>query len=391
MLLFGADARSDVQGSKQMKKSLLLGGAIAGVLVLATSASAQSIRVEFRDASGSQIGSPLSFASGEAIQLGTIENSVRRINIFSVGSGLANGGVVTLATLATRADEIQVFLGQGAIPADAEFELNDVVNNWGGLDVDADTQRWIRLSAGVAGNLTGPVFADTINRLQVGGTLGGLIDASATLGDISDVKFIVASSQGGCTTCDISTAGALGTLQFTQAFPAVTLSSDVLVGEAIENIAVEGGIGTIANHVTITASDGIGTIIAGEVRANITANAMNGQGDIESIVATDGIVSGTIVCDVLGSEVAAVSQPALISLGGTTTGLNLTCNSIFGDVQLPKAPSQSQANSTINVSGDWLFTSVIDINSSVFSTTIGGDLRLLVPNSNAYTDSCKYF
>jgi hypothetical protein len=61
----------------------------------AATAFAQSIRVEFRDSSGVQILPVQTFASGQAIELGSVPDSVRLINIFSVGSGLANAGVVT--------------------------------------------------------------------------------------------------------------------------------------------------------------------------------------------------------------------------------------------------------------------------------------------------------
>ncbi len=274
-------------------RRLGLAGGVFGSLFAIASAAGQSVQVERYDSVGSLVQAPQTFGSGAAIDLGTVSADTARINIFSVGSGLADIGVVTFSA-ATRGSELAVFLGTGLIPPDRFTELGAVANNWGGLSVNANTQQWIRLSAGIAGDLNGPVLADTINRLQIGGVQRGRIEALGTLGDLLDIKFITAQSNDG--DADIFTSGSIGTLEFTVPAPAKAISSNVIAGGSIDRIEASGSVGPAAGTplVRIEARDGIGLIRGASVYASIEANVNNGTGGIGQVIATDGRFYGDL-------------------------------------------------------------------------------------------------
>ncbi len=262
-----------------------------------------------------------------AIDLGTVSADTTRINIFSVGSGLANVGGVSFAA-ATRTSRLDVFLGTGVIPQFESLPIPAVANNWGGLNVNAATQQWIRLSAGIAGDLTGPVFADTINRLQIGGVQGGAIDASATLGDALDIKYVRALSGGG-TGATITTPGAIGTIEMTGVALPNAITATISAGEFIQTIECAGLIGNDNVRPSIVARDGIGSIVAEQINANIRANANGGQGALGRIEVSSRVVDamrGSIEAAALGDG----SGTALLCSGGFRA--NVTVGDINGNL-----------------------------------------------------------
>lgn len=260
---------------------LVVAGGVFGSLFALASAAGQSVQVEMYDSAGSLVQPAQNFASGSAINLGSVSTSVARINIFSVGSGLANVGGVTFVT-ATRSSELVVFLGQGLPPQDVTVEIPEVANNWGGLSVNAATQEWIRLSAGMAGDLTGPVFSGTIDRLQIAGVQGGAINASATLGDALDIKYVRAL-RGDGTGATITTPGAIGTIEMTGVALPNAITATISAGEFMQTIECAGLIGNDNVRPRIVARDGIGSIVAEQINANIRANANGGQGALGRI------------------------------------------------------------------------------------------------------------
>ncbi len=262
------------------------------------------------------------FTSGSAVSLGTIGANVARINIFSVGSGLAHVGGVTFET-ATRSSELIVFLGQGVPFALGTVPIPEVANNWGGLNVTGSTQQWIRLSAGIAGDLTGPVFADTINRLQIGGVQGGAINASGTLGDALDIKYVRAFR--GEQNAPITTPGAVGTIEMTIPGPASAIQSDVVAGEFIQSIDCAGviGGGSVLSRPSIIA-DGIGSIAASELDADVDVSA-GAIGRIEISNASFDAIRGSILAASLGNGI-----DALLCNGGSRA--NITVGDIDGAV-----------------------------------------------------------
>ena len=157
-----------------MKNRLVAAGVVFGILVAAGQAVGQSVQVELRDSSGALVGSTQSFASGAAINLQTIPSTVARVNVFSVG-GSASVGTISLDA-GQRSTRLDLFLGSGAFPIADDDILPVVATDWAGLDVSSTTQSKLRVAAGISGNITGPVRAATITRLQVGGGINAEID-----------------------------------------------------------------------------------------------------------------------------------------------------------------------------------------------------------------------
>jgi hypothetical protein len=348
-------------------------GGVFGSLFALASAAGQSVQVELYDSAGALVQPAQTFASGSAVNLGTISADVARINIFSVGSGLANVGSVTFET-ATRGSQLVVFLGQGVPPQDSTLEVPDVAINWGGLTLNAGTQQWIRLSAGIAGDLTGPVFADTINRLQIGGAQNGAINASATLGDVTDIKAIVASQNG--PDADISSAGSIGSIVFTLPHPAKAVCSAIVAGESIGSIEASGMIGPAfaTPLVDIRAADGIGLIRGSSIFASIETNANGGDGGIERVVATNGGFYGELRASSAG-DLAFASQPWL-----ETTGERYELDAdvfIEGNAVGPIFMSNASlsAPSLLSIAGSWKSGSNTVSQSWFSRIEVGGDLE----------------
>ncbi len=298
-----------------------------------------------------------------------------RINIFSVGSGLANVGGLTFET-ATRSSQLIVFLGQGTPSADGEIPLPLVANNWGGLSVNTATQQWIRLSAGIAGDLTGPVFADTINRLQIGGVQDGAIDATATLGDAVDIKYVKAFRGGG--DAAITTSGAIGTIEMTNEYPNVSLQSDVIAGEFIQRIDCGGSIGIPTTFaIRIEAVTGINALIASSINANIKANANNGTGGIYQVLAERKGLEGTLTADFAGDETTLNSYVIAAANAGDPYDMDVTIDGDFNGAFGMNGGPPAVTRPNIHVGGDWNIGAVKWFGGPIGSMHIQGDLNVL--------------
>ncbi len=238
------------------------------------------------------------------------------------------------------------------MPPSEELPLPVVANDWNGLHVDAATQQWIRLSAGIAGDLTGPVFADTINRLQIGGVQRGRIEALGTLGDLLDIKFITAQSNDG--DADIFTLGSIGALEFTVPAPAKAISSNVIAGGSIDRIEASGNVGPAAGTplVRIEASDGIGLIRGASVYASIEANANNGTGGIGQVIATDGGFYGDLRASSAGDP--QTPQQAWLATSGQpyrSEAVVIIEGNAWGFITMQNA--QSSLISRLQINGSW--------------------------------------
>ena len=353
-----------------MNNRLVFVGGAVGLLAAAGQAIGQSVQVELRDSGGALVGSAQNFASGAAINLGTIPTNVARVNVFSVG-GSANVGTISLDA-GSRGSSLDVFLGTGAIPVVTSV-LSPVATNWSGLDVSAATQSKLRVAAGISGNITGPVRAATITRLQVGGGINAEIDASGELGAAADIGVIVAGSVG--VDGDIG-AGSPGNPGF---IGSVTTTAGDMLGDVIatseigEVLATNGTLGDATTRVAITAVDGIDSVVAEAINADITANAFGGSGDLRQLLVTDagsGGIAGTIFADTLGDPATVDPTEFAFSGRGTTTGLSIVANDIVGNFRLD-AQSTSGLIS-VQVLDDWLSSKVHmdDFDAIV----VGGDM-----------------
>jgi hypothetical protein len=297
-----------------MKNRLVVVGGVFGILVAAGQAVGQSVQVELRDSSGALLGSTQSFGSGAAINLGTIPTNVARVNVFSVG-GLAAIGPMSLDA-SNRSGSLDVFLGEGAIPGILS-QLPQVATNWAGLDVSPATQSKLRVAAGISGNITGPVRAATITRLQVGGGINAEIDASGELGAAADIGVIVAGSIG--VDGDIG-AGSPGNPGFINS---VTTTSGDLLGDVIATseigdvLASNGTLGNATTRVAITAVDGIDSVVAKAINADVDAS--ESLGAIREIRTSDGNLSGTVKAAALGENEAI----ALLVNGSTNASYDI--------------------------------------------------------------------
>ncbi len=270
-----------------------------GILAAAGQAVGQSVQIELRDSGGALVGSAQNFASGAAISLGTIPTNVDRVNVFSVG-GNASVGTISLDA-DQRSTRLDVFLGNGAFPVADDDVLPVVAANWAGLDVSAATQSKLRVAAGISGNITGPVRAATITRLQVGGTINAEIDASGELGAAADIGVIVAGSVG--VDGDIG-AGSPGNPGF---IGSVTTTTGDLLGDVIATseigdvLASHGTLGNATTRVAIKAVDGIDSVVAEAINADVVANDAGGEGGLGEIRSTQGGMIGSLrAADVIG-------------------------------------------------------------------------------------------
>ena len=273
------------------------------------------MQVELRDSGGALVGSAQNFASGAAINLGTIPTTIRRINVFSV-NGVAAIGSISLDA-GSHSSSLDVFVGQGPLPADPETDLTEVATNWGGLDISSATQSKLRVAAGISGNITGPVRAATITRLQVGGGINAEIDASGELGAAADIGVIVAGSIG--VDGDIG-AGSPNNPGFINSVTATTgdILGDVIATSEIGDVlATNGTLGDATTRVAITAVDGIDSVVAEAINADIEASGAVGA--IREIRTSDGNLSGTVKAAALGENEAI----ALLVNGNTNASYDI--------------------------------------------------------------------
>ncbi len=366
------------------RRMAVVGGAF-GSLLAAAAALGQSVQVELRDSSGGLVQAAQTFASGAAINLGTIPTNVARVNVFSTG-GLAAVGTISLEA-GSRSTSLDVYLGQGAIPL-AVDPLVSVATNWAGLDVNASTQRWLRVAAGISGNITGPVRAATITRLQVGGAINAEIDASGELGAAADIGVIRAGSIGVDGDIAVGTPGNPG--QISSVRTTGNLLGDVISTSLIGEVVAESGtLGNATTRVAIAATDGIDSVVAEAINADVVANANGGAGGIREMRAV-GNMTGTLRAATGGDpetpfDYVIVSEPA----SGETWSVDVEIDGDFygavyingGEVQFP-LPAAGAPDFTIG--GDWICPGGKFVSANIGKMEIGGDLIVAPGESFAF-------
>jgi hypothetical protein len=204
---------------------------------IAGSASAQTLSWQLWDASGDIVNSATGIAQNAPISLGTLPVNVGRVTVFSDG-GLAGVGAVTFSA----SQSIDFVLGSGQLDDRPLEQLALAAANWAGLNVTSATQANIRFSGAISGNLTGPVIAGSIVRLQVGGTIQGAVDVLADPNTTTRaIGAIVAGSTSDTST--ITADGSIGPITIT----GVDGLKCVVSATRLETIDVEaGGVRSVA-------------------------------------------------------------------------------------------------------------------------------------------------
>ncbi|GJQ29559.1 MAG: hypothetical protein HBSAPP03_14430 [Phycisphaerae bacterium] len=240
-------------------------------------------------------------------------------------------------------------IGSGALNTDRDVNLSNAAQNWGGVSFPFNA----RLSGAIAGNLTGAINPTSIVRLEVHGQVSGAISAAPVSGTaIGRLQLGSTTSAGTITSGDTTTGGDLVSIEVESG----TLAGAVLVGGKLQVLDCAGDI-VIAASPGIYARDGIDTIQAGDIAADIAAST-GGSGDFNSIE-----------CD---SFTGSLTGSNLATLGGQT--VNTPGITIDGDLDgiLSFGGNVFRA---IHVTGEFLAGSKVEIGGTLSaSITADGDV-----------------
>lgn len=311
--------------------------AVASVVALASVAAAQPVMVVITLYNGTVLPAER-YAVGAPITL-NVDNTVETINIYSdvtFGPQTVDIGRITLSGTTDRA--LQVMLSQDAFPLD--LATDPIIRGalaWDGITVSTGLQAYTRLAGAADGDLTGTVSVGEVFDLQFDGTIDAPIEATQP-GPLM-IRRVLAefiSANGHIT----ATQGSIGEVE-----SHVQMSGDVRAPNGSIASVSSSNIGP-HSRITILAKDGINSIIAGYINADITTNANGGTGNITRL--------WTSCCEFSGSLTTHAVQ------GGTpgANGIDIT----------------STLYANITVAQDVL--SPIRVAAGVYGViTIGGELR----------------
>jgi hypothetical protein len=224
-------------------------------------ASAQSVRINTYQGTNSSPTSSTTASSGSNISI-SIDHQISRICIFTDGGGSsANVGNVSVYHTGgvARSSELQVILMD--LPASSGFpgendNLSPVATNWAGINFDSGTASYATVSGSISGNLTGPISANKIVRIEVGGQASAAIGASTAGTAIGWIELGTSTSAGTIS----APAGDIDTILGTSS--AGVLSGAISADSGhITLIDASGGI-SISGSTGIRARDGIDSIQA---------------------------------------------------------------------------------------------------------------------------------
>jgi hypothetical protein len=326
----------------------------AGIaLALNQHAIAQSVVVETW--SGRTRDSLDGHTSGSSIKI-ALKPTTDRINIYSTG-GLASIGELSFAG-DPPTGTVDVIIGRGLLQTQRTADLPNAAQDWNGADFPFTA----RLSGAIAGNLTGPINPATIVRLEVHGVVSGPITATAHAGtSIGHLQVGSTTPAGTITAGSLTSGGDIGTIESLSPGASLTGAISALSGRISEVLAA-GGIAIPASP-GIAAKDGIGVISAGDIDADIIANANSGDGDL-SLVVTEGNFSGSVQAnDLLGSD--ELHQGLLI--GGAVKG-PIVLRHVYGDIEVGSCSTSGQIIITGNLQASILAT------GNIASVEVGGNI-----------------
>jgi hypothetical protein len=225
------------------------------------------------------------------------------------------GGITTLP--------LEVSLG--SFVDQAGNDPTSVGNNWGGLDCSGASSTTV-FYGGIGGNLTGSIAVPRLVRFDADGDIAASITSTNAGTNTCIVEGASVSSSGSI----VLTNGTLARVRMYSGDVAgavqavngsiteVTVDSGRLLSNItasngrIDRIVIGGTIGASGSNRTIAAMDGIGTIDAHAIYANITANS-GGDGDIGRITTDDGSPSTHA-----GVFAGSLNARLLLNTAGTT-------------------------------------------------------------------------
>jgi hypothetical protein len=355
---------------------------VLGASLLATlagSAQAQTVSWEQRDANGNIVASaPDPIPAGDPVTIDALNSLTTRVNVFCVG-GVTNIGPISF----TANQPVDLVLGEGALVVPPTSSLTPSATNWAGLSLTPAAQVNTRFSGAISGNLTGPITSGSIVRLQVGGEIQSAVDAlNDPNANTRAIGAIVAGSTSDTST--ITADGSIGPITITGAGG---LQGDIASGGLIEALDVSAGpIGSTTNRPIITANDGIFSIVATTINADVNVDADNdGDGLIRKYEATVGAIDGSLDAALLarGPSTADIR----VVFAAASSGVRIETDALEGGILIQgdwDAPGQDSFVCNGNFRGG------IVVEGFLGEVRIGGDVRCCpLPIDPAQCDPAK--
>lgn len=297
------------------------------------------------------------YSPGEDIDI-TLSACTFQVKIYAnrPNQSFVDIGRVTLRGGRTDGVRMEIVLGETAV---GQFNIGDVAGpvacrNFGGLDVShLHAPQNAYLTGTIVGDLVGPISVGRLYRLDLLGEVqspisGNQIGADAGGGGVFEIG---SSTSAGSITLDQGTIRRVVSYQLNGIRGAVTarglnqsvgnilfvqtLGTNDLLGAVsapnglIQNVSVSGSIGEASGLVSISCKNGIGTIQARAIHANITANATGGSGAIQTLNATAGDFTGSLQAAVVGASGTGISVSGTLLANVTISG-NVNMDFIVG-------------------------------------------------------------
>lgn len=313
----------------------------------------------------------------------SVSAATTRVCVFTVPEAgpLANMGLLQLnhSGAARTSDlEIAILNLAGNIPLlGSDVPLPEGLNDWSGIAFSDGLAAWAVFTGQIAGDLTGGIAVKRIIRLGVGGQLAAPVLATQSGGVAIGFVVMDRSVSDGTIHGTISaTAGNIGEIIALGDGVAIAGSISADNGSIFTVEATEGSI-AIASSTGIRARNGIGSVAAKSIAANIKANH-SGTGNIATLETSVGGFTGSLsannVRPLLGPG-GVVLIPARFYIEGELRADVTITNNVEVDVDIGGIPPRPDVHPAVGYSGLYRFQA-----RSVRNIVVQGDAVFSLSN-----------
>jgi hypothetical protein len=268
--------------------------------------------------SSEQVLSTFTVDSGTAINLTSINNTMRYINVRNnfeenFGPDYDIGRISVNGSLPGSGDQVFIYLGSGSFPFSNPGQLTAVCVDWAGITCDSSLRSKIRLAGAISGNLTNTAQIGEVYRFDVGGQVragietnhagvglfrvfaGSIVNGSGATGNITalDGNITIVSTSGDIGGPISASNGNIGQVLSSGG----GLTRNVTASGNIDEVNVSGNIGSSASYVSISSGHIIGKVIGARAWANVSTSGSGGQIQRITTTASQGAFIGSISTD----------------------------------------------------------------------------------------------
>lgn len=297
----------------------------------------------------------------------------------------------------------------GAASSDASLDLNTPIGATAGTPIGNISASGGTVQVSGSGTI-GTVSANTVYRVDAA-TSTGAVSSSTFIGTVKAPGVANVTAASGITLVDVAGSGVsdytstvststsnIGTVRVIGARMRGNVQADAgSIGQVTSNVGIGPSSGSA---VTVRARNGIATVTAPTINANVDARYGGGTGPIQTFTASTGTFTGSLLASSIGSSgtgfAVAGTMPAAVTINGATAKAFTVTGTASGTVTLTGAVSQPVSfnggysastltlgalSSSLSITGNMSAATTVASTSGAGSINVSGTL----PSTNTLT------